>query len=65
MHDSQLSRSKPPLNTLTEDLAWVINSSPICVIGFAPDKSPTEVERGFLVPKDWAKELNIIDNNPL
>jgi hypothetical protein len=37
---------------------------PVCIAGFNLNGGPTEVERGFLVPKDWANQLNIIDNTP-
>lgn len=39
--------------------------SPICVAGFDSNNTRQqthEIERGFLVPKDWANQLNIIDN---
>ncbi len=37
---------------------------PVCIVGFIPEKSTREIQRGFLVPKDWANQINIIDNTP-
>ncbi|MEO1888671.1 MAG: DUF1853 family protein [Cycloclasticus sp.] len=37
---------------------------PVCIAGFMADESSREIQRGFLVPKDWAKRINIIDNTP-
>ncbi|HIL92701.1 MAG TPA: DUF1853 family protein [Cycloclasticus sp.] len=37
---------------------------PVCIAGFMSDESSREIQRGFLVPKDWAKRINIIDNTP-
>jgi hypothetical protein len=41
------------------------NPRPLCLAGFLPDKSTRhEVTRLFLVAKDWAKDLDIVDNTP-
>jgi len=36
---------------------------PLCIAGFSQDESlSNELERGFLVAKDWANNINIVDN---
>ena len=47
------------INVFLEDF----NNRPICVVGFSSNAHHVEVKRGFLVPKNWANEINIIDNS--
>jgi len=56
------------INHCTEELLhYFLNEHqqrPLCIAGFSLDESPSsELERGFLVAKDWASNVNIVDNS--
>jgi len=53
-------------HSASEILSYFLNERhqhPLCIVGFSQDESlSNEIERGFLVAKDWANRINIVDN---
>jgi len=53
-------------HSASEILRYFLNERqqhPLCIVGFSQDESLShEIERGFLVAKDWANRINIVDN---